>query len=234
MSFALWAGEPCRFDKDAPGGAGAQNPAQGGGQDANPGSDKFDLGYGKGIEKGKREGVAELLSSLGLDSPDAAKAAIAKAKTADEAAKKAAEEQGQFEDLYKQEKAAREKDSALMADLRKRVEAFEAGQKAEIEALGAKLSDDQKKLLDGLPLDRQLQLAKALTATAGNGAVGAPAGKGGAPSPDGAKTLAQYEKIGWDKLTPEQRAHAKQLQAEQGKETVSELSARLSTGLGNR
>lgn len=214
MTIALWAGGPGRFfDQDASGGAGAQKSASSS-QGSDAGGDQFRTGYGKGIEKGIRQGQDELLSALGVGDVEAAKAMIARAKQADEDAKKAAEQQGQFKSLYEQEKAAREKAAADAAALKARVDSFEAMQKAELETVTAKFTDDQKKLLDGLPLDKQLQVAKALGGTAQAAAVGAPAGKGTPPNGDGAKTLEAYQRKGWPNLTPEERVHAKSLMAQ--------------------
>lgn len=225
MNIALWGGGPGRFlDQDAQGGAGAQKPASSG-QGSDAGGDNFSTGYGKGIEKGIREGQSRLLSDLGVGDLDSAKAMIARAKQADEDAKKAAEQQGQFKSLYEQEKAAREKAEADAAALKARVDGFEAMQKAELETVTAKFTDDQKKLLEGLPLDKQLQVAKAIGGAA-QAAVGAPAGKGAPPSADGAKTLEAYQRKGWANMSPEERVHAKQLMAERDSMTVAQYGER--------
>lgn len=196
------------------GGSGTK-PASGG-SDPNAAQDHFNTGYGKGIEKGKGDGRNELLRELGVSSLDEAKALAKAAREADAAAKKSAEEQGQFRGLYETEKKAREADAATLADLRKQVESFQSVQKVELDTLTAKLADDQKKLLDGLPLDRQVALARAFAA-ATPGTVGAAAGKGTTPGGGDAKTkLEAYAKKGVANLTKEERADMHVLLAEVG------------------
>jgi hypothetical protein len=212
MEFALRAGER-RFETPEGGAGGPERSASGNG-DPNAGQGQFDTGYGKGIEKGRREERDALLKELGVASADEAKALAKAARDADTAAKKAAEEQGQFRTLYETEKAAREKDAAERDSLRKDVEQFRAGQKAELEPLFAKLSDEHKRALDGIPIDRQIQLARALGATT-NGAVGAPAGKGTSPAGGDAKAkLTAYAKKGVANLTKEERDDMRALLSE--------------------
>lgn len=208
------------MDAASDAGSSSGKPASGDG-DPNAGQQQFNTGYGKGIEKGRGEAQAALLAELGVSSADEAKALAKAARDAQSAAQKSAEEQGQFKTLYEQEKAAREKDAAERDALRKDVEQFRSGQKAELETLTAKLSDEHKKALDGLPLDKQIQLARVLSNTTAP-AVGAPAGKGTPPSGDDKKTLEAYAKKGWPNLTDDERRHADQLQAREGATTMQE------------
>lgn len=203
------------MDAEGTAGGSSTKPAEGGSA-PNAAQEQFNTGYGKGTEKGKREGREEILRELGVTSPEEAKALAKAARDADAATKKAAEEQGQFKGLYESEKKARETDAATLADLRKQVESFQSAQKAELDTLNAKLSADQKKLLDGLPLDRQVALARAFAA-ATPGGVGAPAGKGTTPGGGDAKTkLEAYAKKGVANLTKEERADMHVLLAEVG------------------
>lgn len=218
MKRFLWAGEPL-YNAEAGAPAGAQ-----GGGPSNPPPDDglFDKGYGKGVQKGKSEATAALLAELGLPSVDSLKAAVKSAADAEESARKAAEQQGQFKQLYEAEKARA--DSLL--PFKARVEQIETDQKAQLATIVEKLTDADKVIIAGLPVDKALALAQRLTATPGKPPVGGPpAGNGGEPGSPAAKTLEWYEKKGYQNLTPVERAEAEALFHAQNKTTVGDLQA---------
>lgn len=208
---ALMAGEPLWNTPENGGGGNATSGDDGAGESPSGGQDHFDKGYGKGIEKGKREGMSAVLSELGVSSLDDAKALAKAAQDARESARKAAEEQGNYKSLY-------EEQQAKLQQLEQRAAAadrYEALQKSELDALTEKMSDDDKAMLADLPLDRALALAKRL-GSADKKPVGAgPAGNGNEPGSTGAKDLAYYEKKGLWNLRPDERAEAERLEAEQ-------------------
>lgn len=215
---AFWAGEPHWNTPDDGGSGSATSGDEGAGNEPSQDSDPFDKGYGKGIEKGKRE----LLKTLGVDSVDDLKSAMKAAQEAREAQRKAAEEQGEFRELYEQLRAenATLKERAAIADR------YEASQQKELEGLTGKLNEEDKAMLDGLPTDRALALAKRLAAQSSKPVGSGPAGNGSEPNANGVKDLAYYEKKGYENLTPEERAEADRLEAEQyNKTTVADLIA---------
>lgn len=217
---ALMAGEPRWNTPDSGSGDSAASGDDGAGDNPSGDQDLFNKGFGKGTEKGRKEGVSAVLRELGVSSVDEAKSIAAKAAKADEAARKAAEEQGNFKSLYEEQAQLVEglKARAAIADR------YEAAQKQELDTITEKLSDEDKAAIDGLPLDRALALAKRLSAVATKGVGAGPAGNGGEPGKVGGKDLAYYERKGYANLTPEERADADRLEREKyGSITIGQV-----------
>lgn len=215
----LWAGGPHLYNAD--GGAGSAGaPAGEAGKTHPDGDNLFDKGYGKGVAKGKSEATASLLAELGVDSLDGLKAAVKSAGEAQAAARKAAEEQGQFKSLYETAKAEVE----ALKPFKARVEQIEQAQKAQLAEVTAKLTDADKALLAGLPTEKALAMAQRLSAGGTPPVGGKPAGNGGEPGNTGTHDMAYFEKKGWRNLTAEEKAEYEALHRAQNSTTIGQLS----------
>lgn len=209
---ASMAGEPLYDTPDDSGSGNAAPGNDGAGNNPSGGNDLFDKGFGKGVSKGKAEGMTSVLAELGVSSLDEAKALAKTAQDAQEAARKAAEEQGNFKSLYEGLKTEAEKlkERAAIADR------YEEAQKAELATLTEKLTDDDKAMLDGMPVDRALAIAKRLSAQ-GRSPVGSPPAGNTPGEPgtgDAAMSIEEANAMvkkagGWGNLKPEQRAQIK-------------------------
>ncbi len=127
--------EPTSKDK-APGSGEAKNT-------------QFDIGYAKGIDKGKKD----LLADLGVDNFDALKEALSVKREMEEKTKTTEQ---RFHELETQHKEAT-----------KELSEFRKAAKAEADSLYETLSDEHKKAVDttGLPKERVIPLMRTLSAS---------------------------------------------------------------------
>lgn len=220
---ALMGGGPHLHEQDTSGAGGAGKPASGEGADPPSGDDDFGKGYGKGIAKGERQATAALLKELGVESVDGLRSLAKSAREAEAAARKAAEEQGQYKGLYEEASGKLDGLTQERDALKSEVDGYRAAAQAELEKILESCTDDQKSTLDGLPLNKQLAIARQFSGASKKPDVGARAGNGTEPTDKGGKTLEDYAKKGWANLTPEERAHCAELQRKADSTPVSEI-----------